>query len=281
MTDIIGRKRPKMLRNAIRSPLKLLLENVGYPTYTARYGLAKGFKVTGDLGFLQLNDRTILEESFLQSLDLEGKTVYDIGAHIGIMTMFFSHAVGKVGRVIAFEPNPESCARLRQNLDLNGLKNVKVAKVGLGDKRETKTLVFDRLSVGAGSMDDEIKSKIFSEQGSKALQVQAEIYTLDEYVRTNHWSGPDFIKIDVEGMEYKVLVGMADILHNYVPALFIEMHGVTEEAKLENAQRVVKFLDSRAYTIYHVESGQTISTTTAYIAKGGHIYCTRTALLDC
>jgi FkbM family methyltransferase len=281
VTDIKERKRPKMLRNAIRSPLKLLLQNVGYPTYTAKHGLAKGFKVTGDLGFLQLKDWTVTEECFLQSLDLKGKTVYDIGAHIGIMTMFFSRAVGKVGRVVAFEPNPGSCVRLRQNLDLNRLKNVEIATVGLGDKRETKTLVFDRFSAGAGSMDDEIKSKILSEKGSKALQVQAEIYTLDEYVKTNRWPEPDFIKIDVEGMEYKVLMGMTEIIHNYAPDLFIEIHGVTEAVKLENVQRVVEFLDSCTYTIDHVESGQTISMTTAYIAKGGHIYCTQTALLDC
>jgi hypothetical protein len=78
----------------------------------------------------------------------------------------------------------------------------------------------------------------------------------------------------------KLLLQNAGYL-NYVPALFIEIHGVTEEAKLENVQGVVEFLDSCTYTIDHVESGQTISTTTAYIAKGGHIYCTQTALLDC
>jgi len=157
----------------------------------------------------------------LQSLDLTGKTTYDIGAHVGITAMFFSRSAGQVGQVIAFEPNPESCTRLRKNLDLNGLTNITVAQVGLGDKRETKTLAFGRLSQGAGSMDDAIKAKILREKGSKALQVQVEVYTLDDYMETNRLPRPDFIKIDVEGMEYHVLSGMTGILDRYGPTLFV------------------------------------------------------------
>ena len=265
-----------MLRKMAESIIKSLLERFGYPIYTAKYGLAKGLKVTGDLGFLQFRHQAILEEDFLQDLELTGKIVYDIGAHIGIMALFFSRSVGQGGRVIAFEPNPQSCVTLHKNLDLNDLRNVTIAQVGLGDKRETKALVFGEHSRGAGSMDDTIQTQILSEKGSKALQVQVEVYTLDEYVETNRLPIPDFVKIDVEGMEYNVMLGMMYILDQYSPTLFVEIHGATEEAKLANIQRVVDFLDSWAYDIYHVESGQTISTATVYIAKEGHIYCTNT-----
>jgi len=70
-------------------------------------------------------------------------------------------------------------------------------------------------------MDDAIKAKILREKGSKALQVQVEVYTLDDYMETNRLPRPDFIKIDVEGMEYHVLSGMTGILDRYGPTLFV------------------------------------------------------------
>lgn len=77
--------------------------------YMAKHGLAKGFKVTGDLGFLKRPTLTC-EDHFYRSLDLAGKTAYDVGSHIGIITLFFSKAVGESGKVVSFEPNPETLA---------------------------------------------------------------------------------------------------------------------------------------------------------------------------
>ena len=45
---------------------------------------------------------------------------------------------------------------------------------------------------------------------------------------------PDFIKIDVEGLEYNVLNGMKNTLHEKKPKLFIEIHGQTFEEKKDN-----------------------------------------------
>ena len=84
---------------------------------------------------------------------------------------------------------------------------------------------------------------------------------------------PDFIKMDVEGMEYNALLGMAETISKYKPSMCIEIHGADKESKIENVQRIVKFLDSHGYSIYHVESERAVTNNNAQTAKWGHIFC--------
>lgn len=71
--------------------------------YIDRSGLTKGLKRKGGLGFIprQLS----IEEKFLLSLDINGQTIYDIGGACRHFHHFFTHSVGKNGKVITFEPN--------------------------------------------------------------------------------------------------------------------------------------------------------------------------------
>ena len=94
----------------------------GNITYTVRHGLARGMKRKGGLGFLPMSARPTAEEVFLRSLPLEGKTVYDIGAFEGLLTLYFSRFAKQV---IAFEPNPRNYAKCLENLRLNHLTNVR------------------------------------------------------------------------------------------------------------------------------------------------------------
>src|SRR5689334_3802567 len=55
-----------------------------------------------------------------------GDLFVDIGANIGYFSVLAARSVGAEGRVIAIEPAPPTVAKLRDNLDLNGLSNVEV-----------------------------------------------------------------------------------------------------------------------------------------------------------
>jgi hypothetical protein len=67
---------------------------------------------------------------------------------------------------------------------------------------------------------------------------------------------------------------MRGIIKDYKPKLFIEIHGVDMQRKIENVQRVVDFLITREYCIYHIESGETITSSNAQIAREESLYCT-------
>lgn len=263
------------IKHKIKYALMGLIKSVLTPIsknyiYTNNFG-GVAVKLKGDLGFLRVRHRFTPEERFLSNLDLKTKTIYDIGSHIGIITTFFAKSSGITGKVIAFEPNPETYIKIKENVELNGLDNVQILNIGIGDKRETKILVVRRNMPGSGSMEKYIQLQILKEIGHKSLQV--EVDTLDGCIEANKLPKPDFIKIDIEGMEYNALLGMAETISKYKPSMYIEIHGADKESKIENIQRIVKFLDLHGYSIYHVESRQAVTNNNAQIAKEGHIFC--------
>ena len=235
--------------------------------YSIKYGGVR-LKLRGGLNFLRFK-RLDQEEQFLCNLDLKEKIIYDVGSHIGILTIFFAKKCGG-GRVISFEPNPETYLQLQNNVQLNQVNNVEILSMGIGDKQEIKTLAVRKYYPGSGSMEDDIKSDILRE---KYKTFQVEVDTLDNCIEKKDLPKPDLIKIDIEGMEYNALLGMAETLSKYKPLLYIEIHGSNERNKIENIQKIVKFIESHDYSIYHVESKQKIDDNNFLMAKKGHIFC--------
>lgn len=237
--------------------------------YTIRHGIATGLKRRGGLGFLPKSSLT-KEERFLMTLDLKGQTVYDIGGWEGVFTLFFARAVGDTGFVVTFEPNPDSYSRILENVDLNHFSNVVVRMIALGKESRRDTLVFSAASLGTGSLNGDIKKDLLL-GGAKTIQVDVD--KLDHQVIEHGLSRPDFVKIDVEGLEFDVLVGMSNTIDQCKPKLYIEIHGANVEKKIENARNVVGLLSQKGYTIRRIESDEIITDANADHAKEGHLYC--------
>ncbi len=245
-------------------------------TYTSKHGLAKGLKRRGGLAFLPSfiprSTEMLKEEIFIETLDLTGKTIYDIGGDQGIYTLFFARKVGEHGRVFTFEPNPVSHLHIETNVALNNFKHVNVRNVALGDKAGKLTFAFLPNDPGTGTADPLIIEQIRKMPGATVTEVNVD--ALDNLISTASLPKPDFAKIDVEGLELNVLRGMRATLEQARPQLFIEIHGADLEAKTKNIREVVSFLLELDYQIYHVESEQQISRTNMEFAREGHIYCT-------
>ena len=243
----------------------------GNITYTVRHGLARGMKRKGGLGFLPMRAKPTAEEVFLRSLPLGGKTVYDIGAFEGLLTLYFSRFAKQV---IAFEPNPRNYAKCLENLRLNHLTNVRAVNEGVSDTAGQSTLVFDPLMPGAGTAEQAIARQI-NLSVHAAENVQITVLPLDEHVPTKRLPPPDLIKIDIEGLEFAALRGMEIVLAQYATALYIEMHGATAKEKLENAQAVVRFLEAHGYKIFDVENKKYLTPGNLGEHRPSHLYCTR------
>src|SRR5438477_3096024 len=176
--------------------------------YKARHGLAVGLKQIGGIGLVlpgplreppEYPEFAGLEEAFLRQLDFDGKTVYDIGAFKGILTMFFALRVGQSGSVVAFEPHPESCALVLQHVRLNGMTNVEVFNVGIGRRLERRVLASpDGRGSGRATADERIARKL--EAAGPLERAVITVNSLDDEIASSGLPEPDFIKIDVEGM---------------------------------------------------------------------------------
>jgi hypothetical protein len=99
------------------------------------------------------------------------------------------------------------------------------------------------------------------------------ITTLDEDIRDNGLPAPDFIKIDIEGMESEALLGARQTLADH-PGLFLEMHGETINEKRRKVAEIVAILEEAGYRdITHVESSSRVTSSNTAVAVQGHLYC--------
>jgi FkbM family methyltransferase len=202
------------------------------------------------------------DRRFFETMDLRGKTIYDVGAYIGLLTMFFAKKVGTEGKVIAFEPNPESFYRLLVNIA--AYHNVTSFNLGLGNKSEKLTLVASTYSRATGTVESRVRQEI-TKHPHKEWSIQ--VVPLDAL---NSLPPPNFVKIDVEGFEYNVLEGMKNTIASHRPAMCIEINGVTHAIKRRNVLRILNFLSSFDYKLFHIETHQTISS--GYVPLTGHVF---------
>jgi FkbM family methyltransferase len=247
-----------------------LFDNV---VYTVRHGPLAGFRRKGGLGWIPrvfAPSRPAPEQEFLQALDFKGKTVYDVGAFHGLMTLFFA---SRARQVVSFEPNSRNYRRFHENLALNRIQNVIVRKAGVGSRRQTAQMAGNPLMPGGSSVDESIVAGL-RRGGQATVSEEIAIVTLDEEIDETGLPPPDFIKIDIEGWELEALRGAQRTLARFKPALFLEMHGETMAEKMRKAQEIVTFLWDCGYrSVRHIESGTGITPANAGVAAQGHLYC--------
>ena len=129
-----------------------------------------------------------------------GDTFLDIGANVGILSILGSKCVGKDGRVLSVEPNPEIADMLEESLASNGCDNVTVGRYALGEEEGELPLTVPARNLGGarlGSAGDE---------GGVMVPVRTLRSVLDE----EKIGTPRMVKLDVEGFEVPVLKGILE-----------------------------------------------------------------------
>lgn len=205
------------------------------------------------------------EERLLASLALRGRIVYDIGAFRGAYTLFFAAKVGAAGMVVAFEPQMDNFSRLRLRLERHRVANVRALPFALGARSETRTMYRLPAMVTTASLAAEARTLFRQRAG------EARIEPLDRLRDTLHLPPPDFMKVDVEGLELEVLRGAADTLARFRPELLIEVHGEGRGPKAERVRQVAEWLEPLGYRLLHAESGRTVTAARPRVATG-HLY---------
>jgi FkbM family methyltransferase len=142
-----------------------------------------------------------------------GETLVDVGANIGIYTIF---AAVRGVKVVAFEPEALNYAILNQNLYVNGVQNVTAYCVALTDfgmleqSWGVSTLNLSMMMPGGSchSFGEEVDHRLQARKAPfKQGCIGAELTQFEIY--------PDYVKIDVDGFEHKVVGGgMPAIQHS-------------------------------------------------------------------
>jgi FkbM family methyltransferase len=129
----------------------------------------------------------------------EGDVIVDIGAHVGLFSMYLAKRWPCV-TVYAFEPFPENFVNCAENLRLNNVINVVLSQKAIsGDSRPLDMASSPHNSGGASAIE--------STFGSNAIVRGIPSMTLDEVFSVHAIDHCRLLKIDCEGMEYEVLLG--------------------------------------------------------------------------
>lgn len=166
-----------------------------------------------------------------------GMTAIDVGANIGYHTLRMARIVAPTGRVIAIEPAPRAVARLQRNLALNTFSNVEVEATALGDHDEDLAEL-------------QLQSSYPLSGGSGTERAVVRLARLDTLVRERQLERVDFIKIDVDGQEARVLRGARETLERFRPTLFFELTPSVVEAGGDTIEQLFGSLRALGYSIF-------------------------------
>ena len=144
--------------------------------------------------------------------------------------------------LFVFEPSPTNFNLLRQHHIWSNSQNTFLFNIALGADSITSTLYESSQTSPMNTM-----SKAFAPPNSRPLLVDQQ--TLDSFEHT-HFALPDLIKIDVEGAEYSVLVGMKSILVQSSPIIILSIHPQRLLELGSSVDDLVYFLQSLGYHLF-------------------------------
>ena len=181
--------------------------------------------------YYQLKLFSFLKKNNYQNFDV----FFDVGAHEGESIILFSKNFN-VKKIFSFEPSPINFKKLLQNKKFIQLRfkdlEINLENFALGQHK--KKLIIKQLTESSSSTINEIdqNSKYFKKKNfflnlvkNEFLMEKIEInqIKLSDYLEDKKISKIDFLKIDTEGYEFNVLLGMGKHLKN-VSLIMFEHH---------------------------------------------------------
>jgi FkbM family methyltransferase len=154
--------------------------------------------------------------------------VFDVGSHSGQFAKLFAKAAPR-GSVYCFEPGGYALSILRLNLSVNRHDNVTVVPSGLGDASGTCTLSVPLKPGGVHRFG--LSHMGERADGAGVVREEVAMTTIDRFARRKELTRLDFLKADIEGWELRMLLGGAETIKRFRPAMMIEL----DEARLARA----------------------------------------------
>lgn len=180
-----------------------------------------------------------------------GAIVLDVGDNIGVYTLVMSRCVGDAGRVYAFEPQPQEFSKLRENVSLNRLVNVRLMACALSDQSGAATLY----SHGADVANRAASSLRLDRVSSNPISQTVELSTIDEIVRAEKVDRLDFLKIDTEGHDFRVLRGAQASISRFRPHVVFEYHEPFWQQEGFDFSDAEQFFNELDYSLYVLREG--------------------------
>jgi FkbM family methyltransferase len=154
--------------------------------------------------------------------------VIDVGANVGYYTLMIAQCINPGGHIIAIEPSPENLPELKLNIRTNQI-SATVLPYAVGSHNLSGIGL--RAGIWSGIAEDDAEAD--------AIAYRVEQVTLDSIVT----GSVDFVKLDIEGYEYRALLGAQKLLA-LGPTMFVEVHPIELRQHGSTARAVVELLSA-------------------------------------
>lgn len=196
------------------------------------------------LGFYEKSNIKLFSELFGKKSNK--KVFIDIGANIGLYSALASKYLQGAGKVIAIEPDEINCNFIRKTIGLNNFSNIDVYQMALGDYDGEAKLYINNLNKADHRLYDNLSERPF-----KAIKIAKLDTVLNRYETKLN---VDFIKIDTQGYEYRVLKGMSNTFRNN-PEMKVMMEfwpwGITQAG--DNPAELLKLIQDYGFKIKRID----------------------------
>ena len=196
---------------------------------------------------------------------------WDIGANIGLYSLYCSCVHGKKSKIYAFEPSTSNLRVLSRNIYINNLhENIFINQLPLSNKPN----IF--LPMKENDFQEGVSLNTFGEN----FNFEGDAYiakneysilgtSIDYMVEKNIMDVPDYIKIDVDGIEHLILEGGKQTLKNLkIKSILIEVN----DNFLEQKNRVSKLMSDCGFQLIKKSTEKNIPVTKEFSNTFNYIY---------
>lgn len=216
------------------------------------------------------------ETELVERLLGPGEIAIDLGANVGYYTLLMARAVGEMGKVYAFEPDPGNYALLRENVQWNGHQNVVTEKLAVSNMSGPAQLHKE-------AFNDATPSLWRSDHCRSSVEVQCA--RLDDYFESHADDGVRIrlIKMDIEGAEALAIEGMTRLLEDNPAVVILTEYLPNVMRSLGTEPRdFLERLQSLGFALYDIDEAEhrlTPLDTEVFMAKyamtWSNIVCTK------
>ena len=204
----------------------------------------KGYWVHG-----KNREKTTME--LFEQLIQHGDVVLELGAHIGYITLYLAYLAGDSGKVFVFEPGPDNFKYLSQNVANN--QNITAIQKAVSDTDGQLPFYVEDFTGQNNSLIEDFKGlELNSERANLGGNysydtIMVDVVTIDAVI-PELAETVNFIKIDVEGVELKVLHGARQTIETQQPIVMVE--------SIDTDQEVLQYFTELGYVLFSPEHGR-------------------------
>ncbi len=195
------------LEDALVAMAKLSTPNeTCLPPASRMIGMVDGVSVVTPDTLMQITPYVLEEQQdwfedeikFLRRVLAPGQHAIDIGANCGVYTFVMAKHVGPEGQVWAFEPATVAMALLTRGKGINGFRNLTLER----------SAVSDLCGIAALALHEDPEANSIADPEATAAHTESvRRVSLDECLNIYSWRRVDFLKIDAEGEESRIILG--------------------------------------------------------------------------